>query len=76
MCVSVCKRICSEFENIRMRALKVPENTEEMAQMLDFIHEAKSKGLAELNEKMKVNKPVIASTCYKSILTFDVLHQF
>uniref|UniRef100_A0AAX7UY72 Dynein axonemal heavy chain 12 n=1 Tax=Astatotilapia calliptera TaxID=8154 RepID=A0AAX7UY72_ASTCA len=45
--------ICSEFENIRMRALKVPENTEEMAQMLDFIHEAKSKGLAELNEKIK-----------------------
>lgn len=43
-----------------MRALKVPENTEEMAQMLDFIHEAKSKGLAELNEKIKVNKPVIA----------------
>lgn len=59
-----------------MRALKVPENTEEMAQMLDFIHEAQSKGLAELNEKIKVNKPVIASTCYKSILIFDVLHQF
>ncbi|XP_034447227.1 dynein heavy chain 12, axonemal [Hippoglossus hippoglossus] len=45
--------ICSEFETIREKALKVPENTEDMAQMVDYIHFTKTKSIAELNEKIK-----------------------
>ncbi|XP_030590036.1 dynein heavy chain 12, axonemal [Archocentrus centrarchus] len=45
--------ICSEFENIRNKALKVPQNTEDMAEVLDFLHVAKTDGLTHLNEKIK-----------------------
>uniref|UniRef100_A0A8D3BVT1 Dynein axonemal heavy chain 12 n=1 Tax=Scophthalmus maximus TaxID=52904 RepID=A0A8D3BVT1_SCOMX len=45
--------ICSEFETIGEKALKVPENTEDMTQMLDFIQFTKTEGIAELNEKIK-----------------------
>uniref|UniRef100_A0A8D3BWT9 Dynein axonemal heavy chain 12 n=1 Tax=Scophthalmus maximus TaxID=52904 RepID=A0A8D3BWT9_SCOMX len=46
-------QICSEFETIGEKALKVPENTEDMTQMLDFIQFTKTEGIAELNEKIK-----------------------
>lgn len=62
LCVSV-QRICSEFENIRKKASKVPENTDDIAEMLDFVHVAKSKGLAHLNEEIRVNNPVSATSC-------------
>uniref|UniRef100_A0A4W6DYT1 Dynein axonemal heavy chain 12 n=1 Tax=Lates calcarifer TaxID=8187 RepID=A0A4W6DYT1_LATCA len=46
-------QICSEFETIRKKALKVPENTEDMTQMIDYINFIKTKGIAELSEKIK-----------------------
>ncbi|KAL6119092.1 dnah12 [Pungitius sinensis] len=46
-------QICSEFETIRENVLKVPESTEEMTQIIDHIHFTKTKGMAELNEKMQ-----------------------
>uniref|UniRef100_A0A3Q3B332 Dynein axonemal heavy chain 12 n=1 Tax=Kryptolebias marmoratus TaxID=37003 RepID=A0A3Q3B332_KRYMA len=46
-------RICSEFEVIQKKALEVPENTEDIAQMEEYIKSTKTKGVAELNEKIK-----------------------
>uniref|UniRef100_G3NDR4 Dynein axonemal heavy chain 12 n=1 Tax=Gasterosteus aculeatus aculeatus TaxID=481459 RepID=G3NDR4_GASAC len=46
-------QICAEFETIRENVLKVPESTEEMIQIVDHIHFTKTKGIAELNEKMQ-----------------------
>uniref|UniRef100_A0AAQ5X8M4 Dynein axonemal heavy chain 12 n=1 Tax=Amphiprion ocellaris TaxID=80972 RepID=A0AAQ5X8M4_AMPOC len=48
-------QICNEFETIREKALKVPENTEQMAEMDEYINFTKTKGSAELTEKIKVN---------------------
>lgn len=56
-------RICSEFEAIRENILKVPESTEDMTQIIDHIDFTKTKGIAELNEKIKVNNLKIGSTC-------------
>lgn len=49
------QRICSEFESIRDIVLKIPENTDDMTQIIDYINFTKTKGIAELNEKIKVN---------------------
>ncbi|XP_037628190.1 dynein heavy chain 12, axonemal [Sebastes umbrosus] len=46
-------QICSEFEAIRENILKVPESTEDMTQIIDHIDFTKTKGIAELNEKIK-----------------------
>ncbi|XP_070695267.1 dynein axonemal heavy chain 12 [Pempheris klunzingeri] len=46
-------QICSEFETIRENVLKVPENTEDMSQIIDYINFTKTKGIAELREKIK-----------------------
>ncbi|XP_069580748.1 dynein axonemal heavy chain 12 [Brachyistius frenatus] len=46
-------QICSEFETIRKKALIVPENTEDMAQLDEYINLIKTKGIAELHEKIK-----------------------
>ncbi|XP_030279356.1 dynein heavy chain 12, axonemal [Sparus aurata] len=47
------RQICSEFETIRENILKIPENTEDMTQVIDYIGLIKTKGLAELNGKIK-----------------------
>ncbi|XP_031701028.1 dynein heavy chain 12, axonemal isoform X2 [Anarrhichthys ocellatus] len=46
-------QICSEFETISKNVLKVPERTEDMTQIIDCIHFTKTKGITELNEKIK-----------------------
>uniref|UniRef100_A0A8C9Y7R2 Dynein axonemal heavy chain 12 n=1 Tax=Sander lucioperca TaxID=283035 RepID=A0A8C9Y7R2_SANLU len=46
-------QICSEFETIRENVLKVPESTEDMTEIIDHINFAKTKGIAELHEKIK-----------------------
>ena len=56
-------RICSEFETIRKKALEVPENTDDIAQMVEYISSTKTKGIAALNVKIKVNNPMFCSTC-------------
>uniref|UniRef100_A0A665TVC1 Dynein heavy chain linker domain-containing protein n=1 Tax=Echeneis naucrates TaxID=173247 RepID=A0A665TVC1_ECHNA len=47
-------QICSEFETIREKALRVPETTEDMTQMVEYINVIKTKGIKELNEKILV----------------------
>lgn len=48
-------RICKEFEAIRDRALKVPETTEDMMEMITYINQMKTKGIEELNNKIMVS---------------------
>ena len=51
--------ICKEFEGIRQRALKVPEDTREMTDMMKFIKDAKTARLVKLNEQIKVRDRII-----------------
>ncbi|XP_052396332.1 dynein axonemal heavy chain 12 [Carassius gibelio] len=44
--------ICEEFEAIRDRALKVPETTEDMIEMITYIDQVKTKGIEELNNNI------------------------
>uniref|UniRef100_A0A8C8MKR5 Dynein axonemal heavy chain 12 n=1 Tax=Oncorhynchus tshawytscha TaxID=74940 RepID=A0A8C8MKR5_ONCTS len=46
------REICQEFENIKEKALKVPETTEDMTDMIAYIGHAKTKGIEELNAKI------------------------
>ncbi|XP_077070519.1 dynein axonemal heavy chain 12 [Siphateles boraxobius] len=45
-------QICKEFEAIQDRALKVPETTEDMIEMITYINEVKTKEIEELNNKI------------------------
>ncbi|XP_045065490.1 dynein axonemal heavy chain 12 [Coregonus clupeaformis] len=45
-------QICHEFETIKEKALKVPETTEDMTDMIAYIGHAKTKGIEELNAKI------------------------
>ncbi|GCC21888.1 hypothetical protein chiPu_0000270 [Chiloscyllium punctatum] len=45
--------ICHEFEYIVDKALNIPESTKEMLEVIDYVNEAKSKGVAALNERIK-----------------------
>ncbi|XP_038668758.1 dynein heavy chain 12, axonemal [Scyliorhinus canicula] len=44
--------ICHEFEYIVDKALNIPESTKEMLDVIDYVNEAKSKGVAALNERI------------------------
>lgn len=46
--------ICKEFETIRETALKVPETTEDITEMISYIEHVKTKGIEELNAKIMV----------------------
>ena len=46
--------ICNEFEGIKEQALKIPEDTREMTDMMKFIKDAKTTRLVKLNEQIKV----------------------
>ncbi|XDV45844.1 hypothetical protein PO909_013867 [Leuciscus waleckii] len=45
-------KICKEFEAIQDRALKVPETTEDMIEMITYINQVKTKEIEELNNKI------------------------
>ncbi|XP_066529410.1 dynein axonemal heavy chain 12 [Hoplias malabaricus] len=47
-----CLQICEEFETIRDKALKLPETTEDMTEMIAYIDHAKTKGTEELSSKI------------------------
>uniref|UniRef100_A0A8C7T925 Dynein axonemal heavy chain 12 n=1 Tax=Oncorhynchus mykiss TaxID=8022 RepID=A0A8C7T925_ONCMY len=51
--------ICQEFENIKEKALKVPETTEDMTDMIAYIGHAKTKGIEELNAKIMVKRTIL-----------------
>ncbi|OCT58631.1 dynein heavy chain 12, axonemal [Xenopus laevis] len=44
--------ICNEFETIKVRALKVPETTEDVIEEIAFVEQAKTKDLAGLNVRI------------------------
>ncbi|XP_019624138.1 PREDICTED: dynein heavy chain 12, axonemal-like isoform X1 [Branchiostoma belcheri] len=44
--------ICKEFETIKERALKDPENSEEMMDQISYIEQARSVGLLQLNNRI------------------------
>ena len=50
-----CALICKEFEHIKDRALKPPENSEELMDMVAFIGQARSLGMVKLNERIGVS---------------------
>ncbi|XP_061474275.1 dynein axonemal heavy chain 12 [Rhineura floridana] len=47
------KKICKEFETIKVRALKAPETTEEMMESIVYIDKAKTVGIQNLYERIK-----------------------
>ncbi|KAM9752840.1 dynein axonemal heavy chain 12 [Menidia menidia] len=57
--------ICSEFETIRKKALEIPKNTEDIAQMVDYMSCTKTKGMVDLSEKIK-------EACCRLIYLLDV----
>ena len=46
--------ICAEFAVIKERALKVPETSEELQEMMTFVEQARTVGMIKLNERIKV----------------------
>lgn len=61
--IKIIFRICNEFENIKERALKVPETTEEMMESIAFIDKAKTIGIQKLYERIKVT--ILADLVFK-----------
>ncbi|KAM6924384.1 dynein axonemal heavy chain 12 [Xenentodon cancila] len=57
--------ICSEFETIRQKALEVPENTDDIARMVEYITFTKTKGIPALKEKIK-------EACYRLAYLLDL----
>lgn len=53
MCFPCCS-ICAEFEVIQERALRVPETSEELQEMMTFVQQARTVGMIRLNERIKV----------------------
>ncbi|XP_048874195.1 dynein axonemal heavy chain 12 isoform X2 [Brienomyrus brachyistius] len=47
------QQICKEFETIKEKALKVPETTEDMIELIAYIEHTKTKGIGELNSKIR-----------------------
>lgn len=52
--------ICEEFTLIRDRALKPPETSEELMEMVKFTQEARTSGMVKLNERIKESKDRLA----------------
>uniref|UniRef100_A0A2K5JE00 Dynein axonemal heavy chain 12 n=1 Tax=Colobus angolensis palliatus TaxID=336983 RepID=A0A2K5JE00_COLAP len=50
------ERICSEFEAIKEHALKVPETTEEMMDLISYVEKARTTGIEELILRIQESK--------------------
>nr|Q923J6.2 RecName: Full=Dynein axonemal heavy chain 12; AltName: Full=Bm259 [Rattus norvegicus] len=48
--------ICSEFETIKEHALRVPETTEEMMELIAFIEKARTTGIQNLAQRIQESK--------------------
>ena len=53
-------RVCEDFEKIKARALKRPETTEELNDMVKFIDHAKTTGIVNLGTQIKDLKKAMA----------------
>ena len=47
--------ICNEFEIIAERALREVATTEELMEMIEFIEEARTNGMRQLNQRVVVS---------------------
>lgn len=45
--------ICAEFQTMKERALKDPENSEELMEVMAFVEKARSMGMINLNDRIK-----------------------
>ncbi|ESP01004.1 hypothetical protein LOTGIDRAFT_225521 [Lottia gigantea] len=52
--------ICKEFKELMERALKEPETSEELMEMLTFVGQARTLGMIKLNERIKESKDRLA----------------
>ena len=57
--------ICNDFSIIKERALKEPETSEELMDMIAFVGNARTAGMIKLNEQIKVS-------LMQSLKTFSV----
>ena len=48
--------VCKEFEHIKQRALREPETSEDLMDMVAFIETARTIDMIRLNEKIKVGR--------------------
>ncbi|XP_069499778.1 dynein axonemal heavy chain 12 [Ambystoma mexicanum] len=46
------EEICKAFEDFKERALRIPETTEDMIEMIAFVEHAKFKGVVQLNKRI------------------------
>ena len=53
-------RICEEFRIIQERALKEPETSEELIDMISFIEKARTAGMIGLNDRISSSKDRLA----------------
>ena len=51
----VCS-ICEEFKIVQECALKDPETSEELMDMISFVEKARTAGMIKLNERIKVRQ--------------------
>ncbi|XP_077865268.1 dynein axonemal heavy chain 12 [Saccoglossus kowalevskii] len=54
------KAICQEFETIKARALKHPENSEELVDMVSYIEKARVDGIRGLNERIQEQQKILS----------------
>jgi hypothetical protein len=54
------RSICEEFQTIRDRALKPPDSSEDLMEMVKFTQEARTSGMVALNERIKESKDRLA----------------
>lgn len=52
--------ICEEFQTIMDRALKHPETSEELIDMITFVEHARTQGMVQLNERITQSKDRLA----------------
>ncbi|KAL5014779.1 hypothetical protein ScPMuIL_009049 [Solemya velum] len=54
------KSICQEFETIKERALKLPETSEDLMEMISFVEKARAIGMIQLNEQIEASRNRLA----------------
>lgn len=52
--------ICQEFETIKERALKIPETSEDLMEMISFVEKARAIGMIKLNEQIDASRNRLA----------------
>ena len=53
-CFPFSGSICAEFRHMEERALRVPDTSEELQDMIVFVEDARTMGMIKLNDRIKV----------------------